>query len=247
VQKVQFFTIEQPGTCLPENRPSAPLNGDFAAYHRLLGFSNLSYQAYESPDLPLCPHCLESMERAPTMGVAARLDRLPAGQGLFEHALALWVFDKGGTLQAVQHAFKYNNRPRYGVALGRLVGLAYDEDGPAPDGVVPIPLHRTRELERGYNQSRMLGEGVADALDCPLRDNLLARPRPTRSQTNLSREERWKNVRDAFAADADCADGHWLVVDDVLTTGSTAVAAGLTLTNAGADAVSLATLALARQ
>ena len=201
----------------------------------------------DSPDLPLCPHCLESMERAPTMGVAARLDRLPPGRGLFEHALALWVFDKGGTLQAVQHAFKYNNRPRYGVALGRLVGSAYTDAASPPDGVVPVPLHRTRELERGYNQSRMLAKGVAEALDCPLRNDLLDRPRPTLSQTNLSREERWKNVRDAFAADSDCNDGHWLLVDDVLTTGSTAVAAGLTLTSAGADAVSLATLALARQ
>lgn len=201
----------------------------------------------ETPALPLCPRCLQSMERAPAMGVAARLDRLPTGRGLFEHALALWVFDKGGTLQAVQHAFKYGNRPRYGVALGRLVGSAYAEEAERPDGVVPIPLHRTRELERGYNQARMLAKGVADALDRPLRDDLLSRPRPTRSQTNLSREERWKNVRDAFAAEADCAGGHWLLVDDVLTTGSTVVAAALTLTEAGADAVSLATLALARQ
>jgi ComF family protein len=181
------------------------------------------------------------------MGVAARLDRLPTGRGLFEHVLALWTFDKGGTLQAVQHAFKYNNRPQYGVALGRLVGAAYEEEAALPDGVVPVPLHRTRELERGYNQSRMLARGVSDALDRPLRDDLLDRPRPTLSQTNLSREERWKNVRDAFAAAPDCSGGRWLLVDDVLTTGSTAVAAGLALANAGADAVSLATLALARQ
>jgi ComF family protein len=187
------------------------------------------------------------MERAPEMAVAARLDRLPAGRGIFAEAFSLWVFDKGGTLQAVQHVFKYGNRPRYGVALGHLLGTVYPEDAPDPDGVVPIPLHRTRELERGYNQSRMLGEGVADALDCPLRCDLLSRPRPTRSQTNLSRKARWQNVHDAFSADPACADGHWLIVDDVLTTGSTAVAAAQTLSDAGADALSLATLALARQ
>ena len=201
----------------------------------------------ETAALPLCPRCLQSMERAPRMGVAARLDRLPVGRGLFEHHLALWVFDRGGTLQAVQHAFKYGNRPRYGVALGRLVGRAFAETAASPDGVVPVPLHRTRELERGYNQSRMLADGVAEALDVPLRTTLLARPHPTRSQTHLSREERWQNVRDAFAADPACAGGHWLLVDDVLTTGSTAVASGRALTDAGADAVSLATLALARQ
>ena len=181
------------------------------------------------------------------MAVAARLDRLPAGRGIFEATLPLWVFDKDGTLQAVQHAIKYGNRPRYGVALGRLLGNAYAEVGPAPDGVVPIPLHRTRKLERGYNQSRMLGQGVAEALDRPLCPELLSRPHPTRSQTALSRKERWQNVHDAFAADPACAEGHWLIVDDVLTTGSTVVAAAQTLTNAGAHTLSLATLALARQ
>ena len=201
----------------------------------------------ESAQLPLCPRCLQSMERAPEMGVAARLDRLPVGGGVFDEALALWVFDKGGTLQAVQHALKYQNRPRYGVPLGRLMGEAFAEEYPSPDGVVPIPLHRTRRLERGYNQSQTLAEGAADALDCPCRPDLLARPSPTRSQTGLSREQRWRNVREAFEADPDCAGGRWVIVDDVLTTGSTAVAAGQTLTDAGAEGVSVLTLGLARQ
>ncbi|PSQ82032.1 MAG: amidophosphoribosyltransferase [Bacteroidetes bacterium QS_1_63_11] len=183
----------------------------------------------ESPQLPLCPRCLQSLERAPEMGVAARLDRLPAGGGVFAGATALWVFDEGGTLQAVQHALKYRNRPRYGVPLGRLMGEAFAERYPCPDGIVPVPLHRTR------------------ALGCASRPDLLSRPRATRSQTGLSREERWRNVRDSFAADPDCAEGRWLVVDDVLTTGSTAVAAGQTLAAAGAEKLYLMTLGLARQ
>lgn len=200
----------------------------------------------ERPELPLCPRCIQRMERAPQMAVAARLDRLPAGRGIFEHSLSLWMFDKEGTLQSVHHAFKYGDRPRYGVALGGLLGSAYTEVGTIPNGVIPIPLHRTRKLERGYNQSRMLGEGVADVLDCPLRADLLSRPVPTRPQTNLSREDRWKNVHDAFSVTGVCRDGHWLLVDDVLTTGSTVVAAAQALKHAGAERLSLATLALAR-
>ena len=201
----------------------------------------------ESPQLPLCPQCLQSLERAPEMGVAARLDRLPVGGGVFEGASALWVFDKGGTLQAVQHALKYQNRPRYGVPLGRLMGEAFADRHPVPDGVVPVPLHQTRRLERGYNQSRTLAEGTAEALGCPARPELLTRPTPTRSQTGLSREDRWRNVRDCFSAAAEAADGRWLLVDDVLTTGSTAVAAGRTLADAGAENLYLMTLGLARR
>lgn len=184
------------------------------------------------------------------MSVAARLDRLAHGRGAVDAAMALWIFDKHGTLQAVQHALKYGDRPRYGVALGRLVGDAYGDSlsgfGDPPDGVVPVPLHRTRELERGYNQAAMLGRGVADALDVPLRTDLLTRPRPTRSQTHLSRSDRWRNVCDAFATVGDASDRTWLLVDDVLTTGATAAAAATTLKDAGADRVTLATLAMAR-
>lgn len=200
-----------------------------------------------TPNLPLCPRCLHRLERAPRMSVAAQLDRLPVGRDLFKHAMALWTFTRDGPLQSLQHALKYGNRPQYGIELGRLLGAAYAEEAGPPDGVLPIPLHRTRKLERGYNQSRMLAQGVADSLDSPLRPNLLTRPHPTRPQTNLSRKERWHNVRNAFTADENCGNGHWLLIDDVLTTGSTAVAAGQTLAQAGAESVSLATLALARQ
>lgn len=202
----------------------------------------------ESPRLPLCPRCLHSLERAPVMGVEAQLDRLPNGHGAIDRAFALWMFDKESPLQALQHAFKYNNRPWYGVPLGRLVGDAFKRAHPdaSPDGVVPVPLHRTRRLERGYNQSRLLATGIADVLDCSLRATLLRRPHPTRSQTNLSREERWQNVRDAFHAENEAQGGRWLLVDDVLTTGSTAVASAQSLRDAGAGGVSLATLAFAR-
>ncbi len=200
----------------------------------------------EAPSLPLCPACLRSMERAPIMAVAARLDRLPVGRGAVDAARVLWIFDKQGVLQALQHALKYGDRPRYGLPLGRLMAQAYAGDFAPPDGVIPIPLHRTRRLERGYNQAAMLARGAATALDAPLRTDLLARPEPTRSQTHLSRRERWANVRQAFAASSSLDSGTWLLVDDILTTGSTAVAAAQTLKNAGADAVHLLTLAMAR-
>lgn len=201
----------------------------------------------ESPALPLCPSCLRRMDAAPAMNVAARIDRLPADWGTVLGAHAMWVFDKGGALQSVQHALKYGDRPSYGVALGELLGVSYRRAGwPRPDGVVPVPLHRLRLLERGYNQAEMLARGVADTLETEVLPHLLARPRATRSQTNLSRDERWTNVSSAFEAARQLDGGTYLVVDDVLTTGSTAMACAQALRNAGADEVTIATLCLAR-
>ena len=201
----------------------------------------------ESPALPLCPSCLRRMDAAPPMNVAARIDRLPTAWGTVLGAHAMWVFDKGGALQSVQHALKYGDRPSYGVSLGKLLGTSYQRAGwPNPNGVVPVPLHRLRLLERGYNQAEMLGLGVADPLGTKVMPDLLSRPRATRSQTNLSREARWANVSTAFEATRELDSGTYLVVDDVLTTGSTAMACAQALRANGADEVTIATLCLAR-
>lgn len=201
----------------------------------------------ESPSLPLCPACLRQLDTAPPMNVAARIDRLPAAWGTAHGAHAMWVFDKGGALQAVQHALKYGDRPAYGIALGELLGTSYLRAGwPPPDGVVPVPLHRLRLLERGYNQAEMLARGVATTCEATVYPELLDRHRATRSQTSLSRDARWKNVSDAFEATVPIDGGAWLVVDDVLTTGATAMACALALREAGAECITIATLCLAR-
>jgi len=201
----------------------------------------------ETPALPLCPGCLRRMEPAPQMNVAARIDRLPVPRGIVSGAHSMWVFDKGGPLQSIQHAIKYGDRPRYGVSLGQLLGDSYTRAGwPSPDGIVPVPLHRLRELERGYNQADMLARGVAETCDGTLHSDLLVRVQATRSQTRLSRVERWRNVADAFSCTTTVGSGTWLVIDDVLTTGSTALACASALRDAGAEAVLVATLSLAR-
>lgn len=200
-----------------------------------------------SPPLPICPSCLRTLERASRETVRSQLSRLPVQT--LDEALALWVFAKEGVLQRIQHAFKYENRPYYGVALGKLMGEAHrDSSLIRPRWVVPIPLHRVRFLERGYNQSAMLARGVSRALGVPVREDLLLRPEATHKQTTLSREERWTNVHAAFNAPQanDLIDSPVLLIDDILTTGSTATAAAQTLKAAGASTVDLLTLAFAQ-
>jgi len=202
----------------------------------------------EDRALPLCAACLRTMPRAEPDILAPRLARFPGGSEAFDRTAALWVFDAEGTLQRLQHALKYGNRPTLGVRLGRLVGETWPDESPRPDVILPVPLHRRRHLERGYNQSERLATGIGDVLECPVRTDLLARPRATRSQTALSQPERWKNVAEAFdLTHPDAVAGQRvLLVDDVLTTGATAVAAAAPLRATGGR-VSLAVLACTRE
>jgi len=196
--------------------------------------------------VPLCASCVRRLERPAPETVLDHIRRLPGGDRLAS-AQALWAFDTGGVVQRVQHSLKYGNRPAQGHTLGRWMHHLFPT-APADGGlVVPIPLHRTRQLERGYNQSALLAKGLADALGVPVQPALY-RTRATASQTRLSRKQRWANVAGAFAVQAPAAlsGGTVYLIDDVLTTGATLTAAAAALCEAGVAAVHVATLAFAR-
>ncbi|RMH49462.1 MAG: ComF family protein [Bacteroidetes bacterium] len=201
------------------------------------------------PHLPLCTGCLRRLERADAATVTAALHRFEGLAPACTVGVALWRFDKGGVLQQLQHALKYQNRPAYGLPLGRLMAEACTDAGlPTPDVIVPVPLHRRRYLERGYNQSAWLARGLAERLGVPADATVLTRPVATRSQTHLDADARWQNVQDAFAVTTPQAVSgrQVLLVDDVMTTGATAAAALRTLQAAGAAGTAFVALALAR-
>jgi ComF family protein len=200
--------------------------------------------------IPLCPSCLRRLVRPDPDAARARLALLPAEAPRPGRVTALWTLDPGGAIRRLHHALKYGGRPDLGVALGRLVGRAVvDAEGaPLYDAVVPVPLGRARQLERGYNQAEWLAQGLVTAFDAPPPvEGVALRARATRSQTTLSRTRRWTNVAGAFAVAPGAAalDGRRiLLVDDVLTTGATVRAAASALRQAGAHRVEV--LALAR-
>jgi ComF family protein len=113
------------------------------------------------------------------------------------------------------------------------------------DAIVPVPLHRARQRERGFNQSALLARALGDRLALPVVE-ALARGRPTRSQVGLGRAARKRNVDGAFSAAAGVRQGAAVaLVDDVATSGATLAAAAATLLVAGASRVVAATFALA--
>lgn len=135
---------------------------------------------------------------------------------------------------------KFHRQLHYGRALGELLALALERDGadrPAPDFLVPVPLHRRRLASRGYNQALEIARPVAQRLQVRLAPSLCERVRPTVEQTGLSAPQRRRNVRGAFLASRACHGARIAVLDDVITTGSTVAALARALREAGAAQV----------
>ena len=149
------------------------------------------------------------------------------------------------TLRDAIHVFKFEGDPGLGLPLGKLAARAARTLPADADLVVPVPLHFSRLLERGFNQSAVLARQVALELGKPLLLDALSRTRLSAEQSGSSRTDRRANVRGAFVARKSRVAGRAVIlVDDVLTTGATVHAAALALENAGARTVYV--LALAR-
>ncbi|MER3398365.1 MAG: amidophosphoribosyltransferase, partial [Chloroflexota bacterium] len=142
----------------------------------------------------------------------------------------------GGPLAAAVRAFKYRNRRGLARPLAELLAAGPLKPVPAPELVVPVPLHPDRARSRGYNQAALLGKELAHLFGVHYEPQGLIRTRPTVPQVGLSAAARRENVRGAFRCPRpELVSGRriWLV-DDVITTGATVTEAARTLRRAGA-------------
>jgi competence protein ComFC len=154
----------------------------------------------------------------------------------------------GGPLREAMHRLKYQRDVGLGEPLSKHLVELYNELKWDIDLVSPVPLSAKRARERGYNQSGLLARPFAYAVDLPYQPGALQRNRETHSQVGLSANERQQNVQGAFTAKVDKVKGKVvLVIDDVMTTGSTISACAQALRKAGASAVYGLTLARAVQ
>jgi len=151
--------------------------------------------------------------------------------------------DYTGVIRECIHALKYENNQGLGVVFSDELAAVVVAAGWSPDLVVPVPLSRQRMAERGYNQAACLAKPLAARLDIRYHPYGLARTRDTASQVGLSGEDRRRNVTGAFQAIPEVVAGKKvLLVDDVMTTGSTLEACASALTESGAGAVYCLTL-----
>jgi ComF family protein len=157
------------------------------------------------------------------------------------------------------HALKYDRLHAAAKGLGRMLAQAIAQlasEAPAEMLVVPVPLHRSKYAQRGFNQARALAAHAIGYLRkshpqwrLSLASSTLMRLRATESQAGLTSRQRRANVRGAFMVSDPSAVAmkHILVIDDIFTTGATVRAAAQALTQAGAASVWVATLARARR
>lgn len=164
------------------------------------------------------------------------------------HGTALYHFIKSGRVQNIMHNLKYRNMPSIGIELGKMLGKKLQESTHYRnlDLVVPIPLHPRKEKLRGFNQSEKFAMGLTQSMGIFLENNTVKRIKNTPSQTKLSREDRMENVKDAFQIIKAKAikDKNILLVDDVLTTGSTLIECGKALLKGGCKKLFIATIAV---
>jgi ComF family protein len=198
----------------------------------------------------VCASCLA--EFSPFQGPVAGGEALKravrehfGSQDVPSEAWCLYPYRGGGRLHDAMHSLKYEGIFPLGHLFGRRLGELVASSGRGDfDGIVPVPLHRLKRIERTYNQAEKVAEGVSEVLGIPVLARALVRGRYTDSQTGLSSTARRKNVQGAFGPGRQPCPPRVLLVDDVVTTGATMAAAAGALRGSGASVVALAAVAL---
>ncbi len=147
------------------------------------------------------------------------------GRCLIEKAAAFSYFNRGSRIRNLIHNLKYKGIREIGYELGRIYALSLISSGYIIDIdlIIPVPLHPSKKRIRGFNQSDIISTGIADITGLPVDTNTLERVAISATQTRRSRYERWTNVEGIFrVGNSEIIRGkHILLVDDVITTGST--------------------------
>jgi ComF family protein len=177
----------------------------------------------------LCWNCLNSL---PLTGFETQpnnlVSQLFAGRIPVEMATAFLFFSKDSSVQHLVHQVKYKSQKELGHYLGTLMGHSFQQADWEIDLIIPVPLNKKKAAKRGFNQARILADGISEVLQRPVAEVAVVRSKFTETQTKKSRISRWQNVEDVFELGdaAGLENKRVLLVDDVVTTGATLEACG---------------------
>ena len=195
----------------------------------------------------LCLNCLAHLPRTHFHQIVDNvLEKRFYGKAEIQHATAFLYFEKATITQQLLHEIKYRGKKELGERLGVFWGVElknsrFDEI----EAIVPVPLHVNKLKKRGYNQSEWIAKGIARKMEKPLLTNILQRIIENPTQTQKGVYERWENVSGIFGAEnpKTVEHKHLLLIDDVLTTGSTLEACIIPLQKIEGIKISIAALA----
>lgn len=188
-------------------------------------------------DLPLTNHHLQFENDA--------YKRL-AGRVPLEKVISMLIFEKEGIVQQIIHKLKYRGHQEVGTLLGYWYGKIIKNDFSDIDEIIPVPLHKKRLKKRGYNQITTFCNSLSDCLEIPVNGTILVRKKYSKSQTKKTfflRTEIHKEIFDVEFSEKD-ADKHFLLIDDVLTSGTTLEQCTKALLKIPNTKVSIVTMAL---
>ena len=200
----------------------------------------------------LCTSCNLHLPR--TFFAAQGKDNLMArrfwGRIPIERAAALFYYEAGSEMSNIIYQMKYNGRSDIGEVMGRMAAeefAANDFFGDI-DLIIPVPLAKKRERQRGYNQSEFVARGVASVTGLPVVCDAVKRLSFKESQTQKSLRERMENVEDAFqlTGKVNLQNRHVLMVDDIVTSGATICSCAKPLLSAGGLRISVLSLGVVK-
>ncbi len=198
----------------------------------------------------ICMHCYISIPRTNYhLSADNPVAQLFWGRCQICKAAAFSFYNKGSRIRKLIHNLKYKGIREVGFELGLIYGQSLKTSGfiENMDLIIPVPLHPSKQRIRGFNQSEYISRGLSESTGLPLELKSLIRKTLSDTQTKRSRYERWMNVEGIFAvSDSEKLKGkHILLVDDVITTGSTLEACAGELLKIEDVKVSVAALAVA--
>ena len=197
----------------------------------------------------VCPECLNKIQTITPERLQFEFNKKFTLKKYISGYASLYLFEKDKELQQIIHALKYNQRFLLGKFLGETLGETFQSlflDWKI-NLIIPVPLHHLKKAERGYNQSTFIAKGLRKSLGIIVQENILKRGRFTRSQTTMNLTEREENVSGAFKIShpEKIAGKNILIVDDVITTGSTINECDKVLLDNGAAKVYADSIAIA--
>lgn len=185
----------------------------------------------------ICPDCFDQLPILSEKYIDVLIKEI--GQLYFDDLYIKYQFTE--QFQMLIHLLKYQHTLNLSKYFAEGIGLIINKNH--YDYITGVPLHPIKEKERGYNQSALIAEELGNHLNLPVNNTLIKRVKNTPSQTKLNRDERIENMKNAFECNLDLIDKKIILVDDIITTGSTLNECAYVLKKQGATKVTAVALA----